>query len=240
MLCPRCGTRQPLGSVRCSNCGAPFTRREAAKRPASSRATVVPSPPQSYRRYERSSGVRRSVIAWLSVLTIVVIAVVALAAFFSSSVVKPYVDKKVNTNVQAAVSTAVSSAPTTAAATDSQQTSGSEQLVITQQEINDQIAQNASSFGPVSGVQVQIDSGQFIVNFKAYGMSGRYTGEVAMRDGQPVLTNGHVSGTLGMFVSTSTVENALNRQIAAQVSKRGVQVSSVALQPGKMVLTLSS
>jgi hypothetical protein len=239
MLCPRCGTRQPLGSARCSNCGAPFTRREAAKRSASSRAAVATSPAQSYRRYERRSGVRRSLIAWLSVVTIVVIAVVALAALLSSSVLKPYVDKQVDGNVQAAVSTAVASVPTPAPS-DSQQVAGASQLVITQQEINDQIARSANSFGPVSGVEVQINSDQFIVNFKAYGLSGRYTGQVAMRNGQPVLTNGHVSGPLGMFVSTSTVENALNRQIAAQVAMRGVQVSSVALQPGKMVLTLSS
>ena len=80
-------------------------------------------------------------------------------------------------------------------------------MIITQQEINDQVAKNAGSFGPVSNVKVQIDTNQFIVTFSAYGMNGRYAGEAVMQNGEPVLTNGKVTGPLGMFVSTSTVEN---------------------------------
>ncbi len=167
---------------------------------------------------------------------------VGLAAFFSSNVVKPYVDRSVNKNGDSPVLTAVATVPpvTNSAGDQTTAASGALKMVITQQDINNQIAKNAGSFGPVSNVQVQIDTNQFIVTFSAYGMSGRYAGEVVMQNGEPVLANGKVTGALGMFVSTSTVENALNKQIAAAVTKAGVQVNSVALRPGEMVLSLNS
>lgn len=176
-------------------------------------------------------------MAWMMVLLLVVITVIALAAFFSSSVIKPYVGRTVNSDLQGQIAAGIpklTAVPTTA--TDP----GAKQLVITQQEINDQIAKNAGSLGPLSSVSVQIDQARFIVNFSAYGMTGKYQGQVAMRGGEPVVTGGHITGVLGWFVPTDQVETAFNREIAAAVSQAGVQVASVSLQPGEMILTLNS
>jgi hypothetical protein len=63
---------------------------------------------------------------------------------------------------------------------------------------------------------------------------------VVMRDGNPVVTNGHVTGALGLVVPTNQVESAFNKEIASAVTQAGVQVSSVSLQAGEMVLTLAS
>ena len=156
MLCPRCGTRQPLGSARCANCGAPFTRREAAKRqgPIGPQAVRRRSPPRA--ATSGGTGPGRSVMAWMVVLLLVVIAVIALAAFFSSSVVKPYVGRTVNSDLQGQIGGSVPKVtPSTSASADPD----ANQLVITQQEINDAIAKNAGSFGPLSSVAVQIDRG---------------------------------------------------------------------------------
>ncbi len=237
MLCPRCGARQPLGSARCANCGAPFTRREAAKRQGSYRPSGGSSAVAAARRYERGNGVGRSVMAWMVVLFIVVIAVVALAAFFSSSVVKPYVGRSVNNNLQGQIAGSV---PKVTPATSTSTDANANQLVITQKEINDRIAQNAGSFGPLSSVAVEIDQGQLVVDFSAYGMSGKYKGHVEMQNGQPVVTGGHITGMLGWFVPTDQVESAFNHEIATAVSQAGVQVSSVDLRPGEMVLTVNS
>ena len=237
MLCPRCGTRQPLGSARCANCGAPFTRREAAKRQGPYRTSGGSSAVAAARRYERGTGPGRSVMAWMVVLLLVVIAVIALAAFFSTSVVKPYVGRTVNSNLQGQIGGSVPKVtPSTSASADP----NANQLVITQQEINDRIAQNAGSFGPLSSVSVEIDQGEMVVDFSAYGMSGKYKGHVEMQNGQPVVTGGHITGMLGWFVPTDQVESAFNREIASAVSQAGVQVSSVDLRPGEMVLTLNS
>ncbi len=236
MLCPRCGSRQPLGSTRCAKCGTPFTRREAAKRPSGRRVSTVASPVASARRYERRSGVRKSLLAWMAVLLITVIGVVALAALFSSSVIKPYVGRTVSNDLQGQIVSSVPKVTPGATTVDP----GANQMVITQQQINDEIAKNAGSFGPLSSVAVKIEDGQFNVNFSAYGMSGNYQGHVEMLNGEPVVTGGHITGMLGWFVPTDQVESALNREIAAAVSQAGVQVSSVALRPGEMILTLNS
>ena len=235
MYCPRCGARQPLGSSRCAECGTPFTRREAARRSGPALATSSNSAAVNYRRYERRSGARRTLLAWLAVIVITVIAVLALLAFFSSSVVKPYVGRSVNQNLDSQLATSIPGITPNAGANLAGKT-----LVITQQQINDEIAQNTDSLGPLSDVKVQIVNQQFIVDFSAYGASGQYTGQVVMQDGKPVLTNGHISGALGWVVPTNQVESAFNKQIARAVDQAGVQVSGVSLQTGQMVLTLAS
>jgi hypothetical protein len=189
----------------------------------------------NYRRYERRSGARRTLLAWLAVIVVTVIAVLALIAFFSSSVIKPYVGRSVSQNLDGQIGSSIPKITPNAGASLAGQT-----LVITEQQINDEIAKNASSLGPLSDVKVQIVDQQFIVDFSAYGMSGRYQGQVVMRDGNPVLTNGHITGALGWVVPTSQVETAFNKEIAAAVAQEGVQVSSVTLQTGKMILTLAS
>ncbi|HVB65117.1 MAG TPA: hypothetical protein VNE17_10325 [Nitrolancea sp.] len=189
----------------------------------------------NYRRYERRSGAKRSLLAWLAVLLLTVIGVLALIAFFSSSVIKPYVGRSVSQNLNGQLNLSIPQVTPNAGASLAGQT-----LVITQQEINDQIAKNAASLGPLSDVNVQITDQQFVVDFSAYGLSGRYQGQVVMRDGNPVVTNGHITGALGWVVPTNQVESAFNKEIAAAVTQAGVQVSSVSLQTGEMVLTLAS
>ncbi|HEX3723445.1 MAG TPA: hypothetical protein VHV31_11670 [Nitrolancea sp.] len=216
-------------------CGTPFTRREAARTSAPRATRSGSAAAVGYRRYERRSGLRRGLLAWLAVTVVAVVAVIALIAFFSTSVVKPYVGRSVNQNLNGQLGSTIPQLTPNSGASLAGQT-----LVITQQQINDEIAKNADSLHPLSDVSVQIVNQQFIINFSAYGVSGRYEGQAVMRDGKPVLTNGHISGALGWVVSTSDVETAFNREIAAAVDQAGVQVSSVALQPGQMVLTLAS
>jgi hypothetical protein len=235
MYCPRCGAHQPLGTSRCAECGTPFTRREAARRPGPGVAAASNTAAVNYRRYERRSGTRRSLLAWLAVVLLTVIAVLALIAFFSSSVIKPYVGRSVSQNLDGQLNLSIPQITPNAGASLAGKT-----LVITQQQINDRIAANADSLGPLSDVKVQITDQQFIVDFSAYGLSGRYQGQVVMRDGNPVVTNGHVTGALGLVVPTNQVESAFNKEIASAVTQAGVQVSSVSLQAGEMVLTLAS
>jgi len=235
MYCPRCGARQPLGTSRCAECGTPFTRREASRRPSPRVVATSNTAAVNYRRYERRSGAKRSLLAWLAVLLLAVIGVLALIAFFSSSVIKPYVGRSVSQNLNGQLNLSIPQVTPNAGASLAGQT-----LVITQQEINDQIAKNAASLGPLSDVNVQITDQQFVVDFSAYGLSGRYQGQVVMRDGNPVVTNGHITGALGWVVPTNQVESAFNKEIAAAVTQAGVQVSSVSLQTGEMVLTLAS
>lgn len=160
---------------------------------------------------------------------------IALIAFFSTSIIKPYVGKSVGDKLNDQLgSTIIGVTPNSGAALAGQT------LTISQDQINQRITENADSLGPLDDVQVQITGDAFIVDFSAYGVSGQYTGQVVMQNGNPVLTNGDISGALGWVVPTNQVESAFNKQIAAAVDQAGVQVSSVALQPGQLVLTLAS
>jgi hypothetical protein len=235
MYCPRCGARQPLGTTRCAECGTPFTRREATRRTSPQYAGASNTAAASYRRYERRSGAKKGLLAWLAVVLFTVIVVIALVAFFSNSILKPYVGDKVSNNLDQSLGSAVIPVTPNSGAALAGQT-----LTITQDQINQKITQNADALGPLDDVHVQITPQAFVVDFSAYGASGQYTGQVVMQDGKPVLTNGHISGTLGWVVPTNQVESAFNKQIAAAVDQAGVQVSSVALQPGQLVLTLAS
>ncbi|HVX29755.1 MAG TPA: hypothetical protein VHA53_04685 [Nitrolancea sp.] len=236
MYCPRCGARQPLGTTRCAECGTPFTRREASRRPSPQYAGASNTAAASYRRYERRSGAKKGLLAWLAVVLLTVIVVIALVAFFSTSIIKPYVGKSVSRNLddQLGGSTLIPVTPNSGAALAGQT------LTISQDEINQKIAENADALGPLDDVHVQITGQAFVVDFSAYGVGGQYTGQVTMQNGKPVLTNGHISGALGWVVPTDQVESAFNKQIASAVDQAGVQVSSVALQPGQLVLTLAS
>jgi hypothetical protein len=235
MYCPRCGARQPLGTTRCAECGAPFTRHEATRRPSPQYACASNTAAANYRRYERRSGAKKGLLAWLAVVLFTVIVVIALVAFFSTSIIKPYVGKSVSNNLDDKLGSTIIGVTPNAGAALAGQT-----LTISQDQINQKIAENADSLGPLSDVHVRITDQAFVVDFGAYGMSGEYTGQVVMQDGNPVLTNGHISGALGFVVPTNQVEAAFNKQIAAAVDQAGVQVSSVALQPGLLVLTLAS
>jgi hypothetical protein len=235
MYCPRCGARPPLGTTRCAECGAPFTRREASRRPSPQYAAESNTAAAGYRRYERRSGAKKGLLAWLAVVLVAAIVVIGLVTFFSSSVIKPYVGKSVSNQLDDQIgSTIIGVTPNSGAALAGQT------LTISQDQINQKIAENAESLGPLDDVHVQITGDAFVVDFGAYGMSGQYTGQVTMQNGSPVLTNGHISGALGWVVPTNQVEAAFNKQIAAAVDQAGVQVSSVALQPGQLVLTLAS
>lgn len=235
MYCPHCGARQPLGTTSCAECGAPFTRREATRRPSPQYAGASNTAAASYRRYERRSGAKKGLLAWLAVVLFTVIVVIALVAFFSTSIIKPYVGKSVSNNLNDKLGSTIIGVTPNAGAALAGQT-----LTISQDQINQKIAQNADSLGPLSDVHVKITDQAFVVDFSAYGASGQYTGQVVMQNGNPVLTNGHISGALGWVVPTNQVESAFNKQIAAAVDQAGVQVSSVALQPGQLVLTLAS
>jgi len=236
MYCPHCGARQPLGTTRCAECGAPFTRREATRRTSPQYAAGTSNTAAaSYRRYERRSGPKKALLAWLAILLVTVIAVLALIAFFSTSIIKPYVGKSVSNQLNDKLgSTIIPVTPNSGAALAGQT------LTISQDQINRKIAENADALGPLKDVHVQITGQAFVVDFSAYGASGQYTGQVVMQDGKPVLSNGHISGALGWVVPTNQVEAAFNKQIAAAVDQAGVQVSSVAMQPGQLVLTLAS
>lgn len=234
MICPRCGTDATLGAQRCPACAAPFTlsamsrRRQPARRPVAS--------PSGYRSYQRGSGVGRAVIAWLAVLFLAAVALLALITVFSSSVIKPYVGHQIEQSLTQ--STAVS-APTQAAvaAPEATRAGPARTQVITEAELNSRIAEHQSDLAPLDSVTVRILPSELQVTMKSHGVSGTYHGNVVVQQGRPVLTGGRVDGLLGRVIPTSQLEQLLNQQLGAAVAQSGVAVQAVQLQDGQMRIT---
>ena len=235
MFCPRCGADASPGAQRCANCGAPFTM--SARRAAAPRVAPRPSGAATYRTYQRGTGVGRAVIAWLAVLFLAAIAVLALITVFSSSVVKPYVGRQIEQSFAQPTVTATTAPAQTPAAAAAASSSGGRHVVITEQQLNQQIAEHQDQLSPLDSVTVQIQPDQLVMTMKSHGVSGTYRGHIEVQDGKPVLTGGKVDGLLGYVVPTAQLETVLNRQIDAAVAQSGVEVQSVALQQGQMAVS---
>ncbi|HET7036046.1 MAG TPA: zinc ribbon domain-containing protein [Thermomicrobiaceae bacterium] len=239
MFCPRCGARGEPGAQRCAECGAPFTRRSAAGQPPARRAAPAARQPASYRTYHRGSGVGRAVVAWLVVLFLAAVAVLALITVFSSSVIKPFVGQQLEQSLAAPTSTATATSAPAAAPTAQTAEASPRQAVITEQQLNQGIAEHQDQLGPLDSVQVTIDADELAVELSSHGLSGTYHGQVTVQDGKPALANGHIDGLLGHVIPTRQLEDVLNQQIDAALAQSGVAVRSVTLQPGQMVVGYS-
>lgn len=237
MFCPRCGAPGAPGAQRCVECGAPFTRRSAAGQATARRAAPAARQPAGYRTYHRGSGVGRAVVAWLAVLFLAAVVVLALIIVLSSSVIKPFVGQQLEQSLAAPTVTATSAAaavPTAQAAEASPR-----QAIITEQQLNQGIAEHQDQLGPLDHVQVTIDADELSVELSSHGISGTYHGQVTVQEGKPALTNGHIDGLLGHVIPTRQLEDVLNQQIDAALEQSGVAVQSVTLQPGQLVVGYS-
>jgi hypothetical protein len=188
----------------------------------------------SYRTYQRGSGIGRALIAWLVVLGLAIGAIVVGSKLLSGAVVQPYIGRTIDENLQGQIGNNIV-IPTQAP----NRTGNASTVVITEQELNQGIQDNADQLGPLDSARIEITNDELIVHMSAYGASGRYRGNVETRDGKPFVTGGRVDGMLGWVVPANQLEAALNREIATAVDRSGVTVQSVALEPGRMLLTVA-
>ena len=178
----------------------------------------------------------RAVVAWLAVLFLAAVAVLALITVFSSNVVKPFVGRQIEQNLAQSTTPVATAAQAPAPAATAKPGAGSSQVVVTEGQLNDQIAQHQSEISPLDSVTVKIVPTELQVTMKSHGVSGTYHGNVVVQNGKPVVTGGHVDGLLGHVIPTAQLEDVLNQQIDAAVMKSGVTVQSVTLQQGQMVV----
>lgn len=108
-------------------------------------------------------------------------------------------------------------------------------ITVTQQQLNEAIAQRAADIKPADHATVKIVQGGLNVDFGAYGMSGHYHGKITVVDGVPIITGGKIDGPLGLFVSPTELESALNSEIGAAVAQQHVVVERVIAVPGELV-----
>lgn len=234
MYCPRCGERQPLGSRQCANCGLPFTRDEAARRPRGARPVPAQGTASRARVYERDPGVGRRALTLLAVLVIAVVGAVAIAAILSRVVVRPFVGDTVTDYLRGRVGEAIATAVPKVTLP-----AGGQQVVLTEDELNRRIAERAGQLGPLQDARVAITPEEVRVDLSAYGVSGTYHAHVAAQNGQVVITDGRIDGPLGWVMPADQLQATLNQELATALNQSGVAVEQVTLGQGQATLTVA-
>ena len=113
------------------------------------------------------------------------------------------------------------------------------QLVVTEDDLNARIAEQAGKLGPIDKATVEITPGELTLETTAMGVTGRYHGQVVAQDGQIFVTNGTVDGPLGWVMPVDQIEAALNDTARSALAKSGAAVTGVSLEQGKMLVSVA-
>jgi hypothetical protein len=116
---------------------------------------------------------------------------------------------------------------------------GSEQVVITQEELDRQIAEHARSFAPARDVRAEIDPSGIAIRFSVYGLGGTFKARPVARDGTIALEEARVEGLLGVFLDTGELRAQLVGELQQHLAGAGVTVEAVTLERGHLVVTVS-
>lgn len=266
MRCPQCGARNPLGSEECSNCGRPFIRggnrsqRDAydGGYPASEQTRQLPAQPARsagqerpdvHIHYERDdyddyydepyydppppprrgiNGCLLSLMIMLAVTAGVVIGVIVATNLYVKPRVTEAISSQVGTSIENTVREQINVEMVDIPAGD---------ITVSEAEINEQISQG--DLGPVDNLRVSIDPDGVDAGLSAYGVSGNYSGNVQVENGQIRIVNGNLSGPLQYVVDEDEIEQIASGAINRALTDAGYRVEAVTLQDGQMILTLA-
>lgn len=111
-------------------------------------------------------------------------------------------------------------------------------ITITETEINQRIAERGG-LGPVDDLSISIDPNGVDAGLSAYGMSGSYSGNVQVENGQLRFTDGSLSGPLQYVVEEDVIARIASDAVNRALADAGYRVEAVTLQDGQMILTLA-
>lgn len=234
MQCPQCGTRNPLGSNHCSNCGMPFTReasQEAYSYAPDSQQQYVRRPVQPVPRQRRRGG---GCLVPLLVMLALIAGVFVGAFVVADLVIKLRVADVVATNIRTGIEDTVRER---VQAELGNLESGT--VTISEAEINQRLHQGRD-LGPVDELDVAIDPDGISADLSAYGLSGNYSADVVVENGEIRLENGSIGGPLQYVIDHSEIERVASNAINQVLQESGYEVASIQLGEGELVLELDS
>ncbi|MFW6074339.1 MAG: hypothetical protein ACOC9Y_02010 [Chloroflexota bacterium] len=182
---------------------------------------------------------RRGFLTFLWVMIgLVTVAIVFLlvGVLATNTVLKPMIADDTGDQVEAGLQEAIEeespSIPESSA--EGSGSTGSDEIRITEDDINSRIDQD--DLGPLDRMDVSIEPDGVEVDLRAFGVSGTYRSSVQVVDGSVALSNGSISGPLGLVMPTDQIESKTNRAISSALNDVGYHVSQVTLQDDALVI----
>ena len=263
MICPRCSTRNELGISHCRHCGTPFTRgaaRRTPREPGNDRDTFRYQDPQQAppkradyrvpparkrprrepRSYRRGVGPGSRAIGGLIAFLIVTIVIIAAASLLGAGDNASRLTEGISDQARGLVGYHTDDdEPAVAIPPAPAEPQGEQTWVLTEQELNQRVANRQDAFGPANDVRVELQDGTVLIRFRAYGVNGTYHGSLTTRDGVPVVADSRIDGPIGWVASSSDIDQMLNEEMASVVHEQQVSVESVHVRPGEVVFGIS-
>lgn len=207
-----------------------FNRPGKPAVPAAPVQAPVYTPPQAQAQAQLRAyrGRRGPGGCFLGFIAFLIIA--ALAAFFTWTVLKPGISDRVQKELDRGISTQV-------AAIDIPELQNSGQIVLTEEEINRDIASYSAAYDPIKNVQVTMQPGELKVSFELYGVSSNYRGDLDIENGRIVVVDPKVSGPAGQLLDSRDVAELLEAQLAVLMDRANVEPTSVRLENGQLTVT---
>jgi hypothetical protein len=111
------------------------------------------------------------------------------------------------------------------------------QFVITEEEINADLAQYANLYEPIKDARVSILPDGIEASYKLYSLSSTFKTGLTVENGKIVVVNPHLSGVTSYAVDIDSVTATFEREVAELLARSGLQPTAVHLRDGSIVIT---
>ena len=112
------------------------------------------------------------------------------------------------------------------------------EIIVTEQQANDYLVANQSSFAPLESVRVRFVPGELQADLQAQGFTSTATLGLEARNGQLVVVNPQLEGLLSEVISADEVAQSLVQQLNSQLSAQGKSAQSVRVEQGQVVIVI--
>ena len=110
------------------------------------------------------------------------------------------------------------------------------ELVVTSDEINAQLRENADLYAPITDPRIEIAPSGIEVSFKLYRFRSTYRGKLAARDGRLVVTDAEADGPAARVLRIDDVAAVVEQQLAALLARSNLRAVDVELRDGAMAI----
>lgn len=111
----------------------------------------------------------------------------------------------------------------------------SDQIVISEAEVNDYIAAHPQDIAPLDSVSVAFVPGEMRATVSAYGVSGVARSGVAVANGRVVLVNPTIEGALGFFIDSAQLAESLEARLNQELGNSNASITAIEVQQGQIV-----